>query len=205
VKFAAVVRALVEAGATPQMILAAVEAHEASNDHTLAKRRANDAKRQQKHREKASGHVMSRDVTVTENEQKVSPEPLSKNTLPSPPLGGAHGFPNQHFEAFWSAYPRRIGKRAAQQAFTAALKRAEPAAIMAGLARCAPAWTEPAFTPHPTTWLNRDGWLDELRPASGHDPPQPVTPELTALRLQQFQTTGQWREAWGPRPEERAA
>ena len=38
--------------------------------------------------------------------------------------------------------------------------------------------------------------------ATDADPPTEAT---LAVRLQQFQTTGQWREAWGPRPEERAA
>ncbi len=30
---------------------------------------------------------------------------------------------------------------------------------------------EPAFTPHPTTWLNRDGWQDEPCPPRGQQRP----------------------------------
>lgn len=47
---AAVVRALVAAGATPEMILAAVEAAEQSSMDALAARRASDAERQRRYR-----------------------------------------------------------------------------------------------------------------------------------------------------------
>jgi len=64
------------------------------------------------------------------------------------------------FEAFWLAYPRQAGKRAALKAWHGATVRAgSPAPIMAGLANhrfCA----EERFIPHPSTWLNRDQWLD---------------------------------------------
>lgn len=68
------------------------------------------------------------------------------------------------FEMFWSRYPRKIGKRAAKIAFQNAVKRgATPDEIQAGLDPRS-MWAEasqPQYLPHPSTWLNRDGWLDE--------------------------------------------
>ena len=88
----AIVRALVAAGASPEMILAAVEAAEASQQDVLASRRATDAARQRKHRER---NAMSRDVTATERDSpspEVSPAPLpNPNPSKNPPKGGQKG------------------------------------------------------------------------------------------------------------------
>lgn len=62
----ATVRALVLAGATPEMILAVVEVHEATTADALARRRSSDAARQQAQRDKKN-NVKSRDVTQTVN------------------------------------------------------------------------------------------------------------------------------------------
>ncbi len=79
---AAIVRALVAAGATPEMILAAVEAAEMSQQDALAARRANDAERAKRYRDR---HVTSRDVTVTECDEETSScdASLSKEVLVS--------------------------------------------------------------------------------------------------------------------------
>ena len=75
---------------------------------------------------------------------------------------------NQQFEDFWSLYPRKIGRRTAEKAFGRALKRADFSEIMGGLTCQVKAWrqtgTDPKYIPHASTWLNRDGWLDELAP-----------------------------------------
>lgn len=72
------------------------------------------------------------------------------------------------FEAFYSEYPRKVGRGAAVKAFDAAIKRARgPGPIMAGL-RSAQFSDDTKFIPHPTTWLNQDRWLDEPdRPRPG--------------------------------------
>ena len=75
---------------------------------------------------------------------------------PQPPKGGGD------FETFWKAFPRRIGKGEAARKW-AALKPPLDAVLKA-LAWQVPAWTDPKFIPHPTTWLNRHGWLDEPEP-----------------------------------------
>lgn len=71
--------------------------------------------------------------------------------------------PSLGFAEFWSEYPRKVGKRTAQDAYRSACKRATPEHILAGLRALLPGWArrEPQHIPHPTTWLRRDGWDDE--------------------------------------------
>ena len=67
-------------------------------------------------------------------------------------------------------YPRKVGKPVAEKAFEKAVKRSrDPMVIVAGARRLAedPNLPEKQFIPHPSTWLNRDGWNDEPMPARG--------------------------------------
>lgn len=68
------------------------------------------------------------------------------------------------FDEFWERYPRKVGKPQAAKAFERAIKRVPADRIMVGLAGWGDHWRrgEKRFIPHPTTWLNRDGWDDEL-------------------------------------------
>lgn len=77
--------------------------------------------------------------------------------------------PEELFVTFWTAFPRKVGKRAARTAFERALKRASAEVICEGARRYAddPNRTD-EFTAHPTTWLNRDGWEDAALPARGN-------------------------------------
>jgi len=78
----------------------------------------------------------------------------------------------QSFEAFWSTYPRRVGKGAARKAYEKAIKITTPEAIMAGLHRQLAyyATREQQFIPHPSTWLNQERWADDPQPSR----PQPM-------------------------------
>ena len=71
------------------------------------------------------------------------------------------------FERFWEIYPRKVGKKHAKDKFTSATKRADAETIIAGAQRFAsdPNLPETQFVPHPSTWLNRDGWEDEPLPS----------------------------------------
>ncbi len=82
------------------------------------------------------------------------------------------------FEAFWSAYPRRIGtnpKKLAYNAWTKMLKQASAddltRAAKAFAAECAKLKTDPAFVPHARTWLNQERWTDYLG-SSPDTPPE---------------------------------
>jgi hypothetical protein len=84
------------------------------------------------------------------------------NTPCSPPEGDGG------FREFWDTYPRHVGRPKALAAFNRAVKRAGgPGPILDGVRRLATdpnLPTEKQFIPHPTTWLNRDGWDDDPLP-----------------------------------------
>jgi len=86
---------------------------------------------------------------------------------PEPPslsvVRDLHPATTEAFATFWQAYPRRVGKRDAQQAFTPALRRAPSLdAMLHTIGLWLPEWlARPQFTPYPATWLRRDGWDDE--------------------------------------------
>jgi len=72
------------------------------------------------------------------------------------------------FEAFWSAYPRKVKKHAALAEFAklapdAKLQESMLAAIEA--ARKSDDWTKEGgqFIPHPSTWLHGRRWEDEIK------------------------------------------
>jgi hypothetical protein len=72
------------------------------------------------------------------------------------------------FAAFWDAYPLKVGKRNAERAWASAAKRGMPPLpeLLAKLEalKASPQWRKDGgqFIPHPATWLNRDGWDDEV-------------------------------------------
>ena len=69
------------------------------------------------------------------------------------------------FDAFWSAYPRRVGKGAARKAFAKAVGKTTSESILDALARQRDAGmfnVEICYIPHPQTWLNQERWEDEV-------------------------------------------
>ena len=75
------------------------------------------------------------------------------------------------FDSFWKAYPRKVGKEAARKAYVKALRSASHGEVMEGVEnlRLAVAGKDPQYTPHPSTWLNRGGWEDEMTPPEQDD------------------------------------
>lgn len=68
------------------------------------------------------------------------------------------------FDTLWGAYPKKRSKGAAEKAFAKiAPDDACLTDMLAGLARCKASsdWAR-GFTPHPASWLNAKGWLDEI-------------------------------------------
>jgi hypothetical protein len=125
-----------------------------------------------------AGHELS--VEPLE-EPSVSPLPPAVATpAPATPPGRSHDLA---FAAFWQAYPRKVGKPKARQAWERALRRQpDPAAIVAGAQRYA---ADPArydeYTAHPTTWLNRDGWDDPALPARTGRGTNPALQQLARM------------------------
>ncbi len=83
-------------------------------------------------------------------------EPLPPTVVAPSPVASAS------FDAWWDAYPRKVGKRTARTAWERACRRIDPDVILTATEQFRDDPNrEPAFTPHPATWLNRDGWQDE--------------------------------------------
>ena len=91
-------------------------------------------------------------LNKTNEEDNLKQEGRASAETGTPPL----------FDEWWEKYPRKIGKRAAERAWRAAVKRVDPETILVGLdAQLAVfAQTDPQFVPHPSTWLNGDRWGD---------------------------------------------
>lgn len=95
---------------------------------------------------------------------------LSTRTRASNPTTDAY---TPEFEAFWQTYPRKKDKRAAWKAWKAALKRADPEAIITAAKAEARRPCELKFRKYPASWLNADAWEDEpdQQPAANMQPP----------------------------------
>jgi hypothetical protein len=88
----------------------------------------------------------------------------------SEPLAPLAERPPDLFEEFWTAYPRHVGKAKAKTAFATKVKNgADPGAVVGAARsyaeRCLATKQDPQFIPHPTTWLNRESWGDDLNEA----------------------------------------
>ena len=70
------------------------------------------------------------------------------------------------FDDFWQQYPRKVGKQDAKKVWLRKVKHSPAADIIAGLSRWQAYWkrenTQQEFIPHPSTWLQRGSWEDEL-------------------------------------------
>ena len=75
---------------------------------------------------------------------------------------------DQDFSAFWAIYPRKVGKGTAEKAW-AKIKPDQDLIVKIIAAvneqRTQEQWTKDGgqFIPHPATWLNRKGWMDEAK------------------------------------------
>lgn len=77
------------------------------------------------------------------------------------------------FEMFWSAYPRKAGRKAAVKAWVKTGAESDAILfreIMEGLGRVSPGWTDPKFTPHASTFLNGERWKDDTGKPEADDP-----------------------------------
>lgn len=87
--------------------------------------------------------------------------------IPTGSTTGSHQEVNalEHdFGAFYAAWPKKRDKPAAQRAWAKAIKKVDPALIIAKAIayRDNPHIAEKQFIPYPASWLNAEGWDDEL-------------------------------------------
>lgn len=68
------------------------------------------------------------------------------------------------FEAFWKAYPKKVGKKDARKAFRRVDAPLESLLSAIERQKCADQWKRDGgrFIPNPSTWLNQGRWEDEL-------------------------------------------
>lgn len=112
-------------------------------------------------------------ATVTPSEALSETKANSKIKIPR---AARVALPSSDFNAFWQAYPRKVGKAGARQAWD------KHAPILARVLTALewqtqqPGWTKDGgqFIPHPTTWLNRAGWDDEPFYVPVSTPAQPI-------------------------------
>lgn len=77
----------------------------------------------------------------------------------------------ERFDRFWSAYPRKRSKGAAEKAFAKLNPDDDLLALMLdGIKRCQRSsdWAQ-GYVPYPATWINAKGWLDEISDAYDQD------------------------------------
>lgn len=128
------------------------------NADRMRTKRANEAAQQAADQGKQAVREHSANTTRT----VLSTPTTTTTTKNTPSAADAAG---ESFQAFWSRYPRKVGKQAAAKAFTKALRHTDADTIVAGLAAAVAGWTacgtESRFIPHPSTWLNEGRWDDQ--------------------------------------------
>lgn len=112
------------------------------------------------------GDVTSRDDDVTSPPLRATDNRLQNKELP---LRGETTrervrADDADFEAFWSAYPRKVGKGAARKAFQAAAHKVPLSQMLEAVQRYQRFLKQPGAPHccHPTTWLHQERWTDEL-------------------------------------------
>lgn len=112
-RITAIVEALVQSGASPDMILSAVRAAETGQQSEIERRRAGDRERQQRRRARVTSH----DVTATGadvlSDKESSPAPPKETNSPDTTPGG-DGLFGDCVEVADGMRPRRSGGRASR-------------------------------------------------------------------------------------------
>lgn len=118
---------------------------------------------------------------IKQNESKPNENKPNEGVTPlQPPTGGG-----DRFARFWEAYPRKVGKGAAEKAFsklhpTEELLTAMLRAIQAQ--KQSSQWQRDGgqYIPHPATWLNQLRWEDEPEPMQTVNGPRNLFAEYAA-------------------------
>lgn len=89
------------------------------------------------------------------------------------------------FEEAWKLFPKRVAKGRARAAWVKALKKADQQTIIDGIAAYAAVrqGQPDQYTAHPATWLNGEGWDDEI---AHHSRQQTTDDELNSLMAPQL-------------------
>lgn len=190
------IRAMSAAGASQEQIAVAVEVLErdqaARDEGRRASKRANNAERQQRWRDKRRAEAVA--VTqsnalscVTERDPSLPDDPPAssgnvEDNLTNPPKEkdpkgsqkkAPPKWPAGSFDRIWSAYPHKVGKKAvyAKLALIERSAEARPDEIVDGIERYKLAKPEHHDWKNPLTWLSQGCWADEYGTPAGTGPP----------------------------------
>jgi len=143
----------------------------AQRARTEAARKAREEARQRQSQALSQTAQTSVTETVTESKGQGQGQGQGQGLIEQPPTPrkrgreAVHAFP-PGFEAFWTAYPRKVAKDHASKAYARlkpdeTLQRRILAALAAQVA--SEQWTRDGgrFVPHAATWLNGRRWEDE--------------------------------------------
>ena len=161
-KITALVEALVSAGATPEMILAAVRSTEAQVTEEMEVGKEKARARWRRWKNNQTTNVSKRLPTAANNSRgSVARVEDKTSNLEIEPQKEERDALKREFASFWSEFPNKVGKPKAETSFVAARKRASFEAIMSGLARYVAAKPADRAWLNPTTFLNQDRWEDQ--------------------------------------------
>lgn len=167
--------AMVASGCTAEQIATVVKAAIASCDDRNAAKRANNAERQRRFRERNADNAL-RGVTNAEQvppKKETSPTPPKEKTTP---LSSGDKSPSRcerdFFAEFWLSYPHREGpnpKKPARLSFDRLIaKGTDPQAIISAAQALAVEHPTPTrFVPQAVTWLNQERFSDHAPVITG--------------------------------------
>ena len=120
-------------------------------------------------RRKQLGHTKNKNEKECKNE---------RNNPPKSPQGDSRTGYTQEFLKFWQAYPRKVGKAAAYNAWKKKNGIRPPADELIKIIEAhkqSTQWNRDGgqYIPNPSTWINQERWEDDL---AGHEP-QTITAE----------------------------
>ena len=139
---------------------------QASYDDLTEKRREAGRKGAEAKLSKAK-HSQAKHSKTSNTETKTK---TKTKTNTSPAIAGRSNADGGSFETFWTAYPKKKSKGDARRAWEK-LKPSDEliTAIMEKLSalKKSPDWTKEngKYIPYPATWLNKEGWNDEVKPS----------------------------------------
>lgn len=183
---------MIDAGATAAMLAAAIEADQQLELAKQVERRGKDAERQRRWR--ATNKVSKPDhvtpchrdktlVTVTDEHIYIGTNSIVTNSN-KPIVNNKVDYKYQEvsrararesadhpdFGRFWSAYPRRDGRKAASKAFNKAILKVPIEQLLGAITTYIA--TKPDYQDFamPASWLNGERWNDEVRPTFTRPP-----------------------------------
>lgn len=179
--------AMVAAGLTQEQMAAILKAHLAADEAKKASKRANNAERQRRFKERkkqeqeVNGNADNALPCVTgvtgspsDKESPQTPKEINSLSKENPPKGGqkkgspddqaalGHVWPADAWDRWYAAYPHKVGKGAAESAFEKIRRSGKVPfdALMVGVERYIRSKPPHVDYCNPATWLNQARWED---------------------------------------------